>query len=344
MVTPEPLREPASSPCQAPPGYCGEDSEGPCEANRAALAGLLRGIVQEPQAEDRCLVLADWLEEHDDPRRAELLRLHRNLLATCCGPEEHPLRDGWHARVVELLAAGVKPCVPQRTVVLAPGVEMTFSFIPPGSFLMGSPEGEEGRSHTETLHRVTLTQGFYLSVYPATQVQWGAVMDDSLSRCEGDDCPAEGVSRNDCKDFCARLGPSFRLPTEAEWEWACRAGTTTRFYTGDGLEDLQRAGWCGSTSNLGRGRGAKSVGQLDPNAWGLYDMHGNVFEWCSDRWAAYSPEDVQDPKGCKAGRWYLLRGGAWNDEPRKCRSAFRTISEPSDCFLGFGCRVVLCQG
>src|SRR5256714_9023631 len=104
---------------------------------------LLRATVADPQAEDRWLVLADWLEENDDPRRAELLRLHRRLLATCCEPDQHPERAAWQARVVELLGQGVQPCVPQRTVVLAEGVEMTFSFIPPGDFLMGSPQSEE---------------------------------------------------------------------------------------------------------------------------------------------------------------------------------------------------------
>src|SRR5881397_2332309 len=103
------------------------------------LEDLLRAIVTDPQAEDRYLVLADWLEEHDDPRRAELLRLHRRLLATCCEPEKHPERAGWQERVVELIGQGVRPCVPQRTVDLGLGVQMTFSFIPPGSFLMGSP-------------------------------------------------------------------------------------------------------------------------------------------------------------------------------------------------------------
>src|SRR4051812_388745 len=121
------------------------------------LNALLRAIVADPQAEDRYLVLADWLEEHDDPRRAELLRLHRKLLATCCEPERHPERAGCQARIVDLIGQGVRPCVPQRTVVLGEGVGMTFNFIPPGSFLMGSPPQEEGREDTEVLHRVGLT-------------------------------------------------------------------------------------------------------------------------------------------------------------------------------------------
>src|SRR5437764_6720420 len=134
------------------------------------LEDLLRAIVADPQAEDRYLVLADWLEEHDDPRRAELLRLHRSLLATCCEPDRHPERAAWQARIVELLGLGVRPCVPQRTVTLDEGVEMTFSFIPPGTFLMGSPEDEQGRGFWEGVdearHPVTLGRGFWLGVRP----------------------------------------------------------------------------------------------------------------------------------------------------------------------------------
>src|SRR4051794_17771474 len=146
------------------------------------LDALLRWIVADPQAEDRYLVLADWLEEHDDPRRAELLRLHRRLLATCCEPDQHPERAELQGRIVELLAEGVKPCVSQRTVELGEGVKMTFSFIPPGTFIMGSPPQEEGRGDHEWLganevqHQVTLTRGFWLGTCPVTQAQWQAVM------------------------------------------------------------------------------------------------------------------------------------------------------------------------
>src|SRR3954470_15869701 len=124
----------------------------------STLQGFLQAIVENPADEAAYLVLADWLEEHDDPRRAELLRLHRRLLATCCEPERHPERAEWHARIVAMLAEGGRPCVPQRSVDLGGGVTMAFSFVPPGSFLMGSPESEEGRQHDEVLHRVTLTR------------------------------------------------------------------------------------------------------------------------------------------------------------------------------------------
>src|SRR4051794_5742925 len=139
------------------------------------LEGLLHAIVADPLAEPRYLVLADWLEENDDPGRAELLRLHRKLLATGCEPDLHPERAAWQARVVELIGQGVRPCVPQRTVVLGDGVEMTFSFIPPGTFLMGSPPQEEGWKDSEVLHRVTVTKAFWLGTHPVTKGQWRAV-------------------------------------------------------------------------------------------------------------------------------------------------------------------------
>src|SRR5262245_22001735 len=124
------------------------------------LNGLLGAVVEEPVAEALWSVVADWLGEHDEPRRAELLRLHRGLLATSSGPYEPAGRAALQASVVRLLAEGVRPCVPRRVVVLPGGVEMAFHFIPPGTFLMGTPEAEEGRSEDETLHRVTLTRGF----------------------------------------------------------------------------------------------------------------------------------------------------------------------------------------
>src|SRR5947209_2301476 len=188
------------------------------------LDALLHAIVSSPCDDTRWSVLADWVEEHDDPRRAELLRLHRRLLATCCEPERHPERAAWQARVVALLGEGVRPCVPQRTVVLPEDVEMGFGFIPPGSFLMGSPPEEEGRQDDEVLHRVTLTNGFWLGIFPVMQAQWRAVMGTNPSHFKGDDLPVEVVSWDDLVAFGERLGEEFRLPTEAEWEYACRAG------------------------------------------------------------------------------------------------------------------------
>jgi formylglycine-generating enzyme len=324
------------------------------------LDSLLQAIVDDPLAEDRWLVLADWLEEHDDPRRAELLRLHRRLLATCYAPEEHHEREAWQARVVELLAQGVRPCVPQRTVKLGEGVALTFSFVPPGTFLMGSPEDEEGRGADETLHRVTLTRGFWLGVCPVTQAQWAAVVGSYPSRFRGDGLPVEMVSWRNCQRFCQDLSRGFwmgrrrflcRLPTEAEWEWACRAGTTTPFFVGRTLGAHQaNNGLHGTPGNPARGvsysspRRPTPVGTFPPNAWGLYDLHGSVWEWCQDRFGPYPHGGVQDPTGPPDGPESVRRGGSRAYHPGACRSACRFRAQPGMRFDDTGCRVVLDPG
>lgn len=326
-----------------------------------SLDGLLQAIVSNPQAEDRWLILADFLEEHDDPRRAELLRLHRRLLATCCEPERYRERACWHSRVVELLVQGVRPCVPRKTVALGPGVEMAFRFIPPGSFLMGSPESEEGRKENETLRRVTLTQGFWLGSYLVTQVQWQVLMGSNPSHFKGDNHPVEQVLWDDAQTFCHRLGNlagvAGSLPTEAAWEYACRAGSTTAHFTGEGEMAVKQAGWCNFDGSWGTGKQfppgtlewsslgeTRPVGQFAPNAWGLYDMHGNVWEWCQD-WYEWHREggDRIDPEGPENGTERVLRGGCWWNNAPACRSASRTGCEPD--FLPastIGCRVCLC--
>jgi uncharacterized protein (TIGR02996 family) len=309
------------------------------------LDALLHAIVADPQNEDRWLVLADWLEEHDDVRRAELLRLHHKLLATCCEPERYPERAAWHAQVVELIAQGVRPCLPSRSVVLAKGVEMRFSFIPPGSFLMGSPEDEQDRDWDEDQHRVTLTKAFWLGTCPVTQMQWREVMGTNPSFFPGDNRPVDTVSWDDCESFCLSLakktGLQFALPTEAQWEYACRAGTTTAYYTGNGLQALKRAGWCSYDSVLGSAKETRPVCQLEPNAWGLFDTHGNVAEWCADYRGEYPQGDVQDPFNGNESSFRTLRGGWWYGYPSHCRSAYRLFFQPDIPDDVYGFRAVL---
>jgi uncharacterized protein (TIGR02996 family) len=311
-----------------------------------AFQGLLQAIVENPLDQTTYLGLADWLEEYDDPRRAELLRLHRRLLATCCEPDQQPQRAGWQARIVELLSR-VRPCMPQRSAMLAKGVEMTFNFIPPGTFLMGRPEGEDGYDEEVPQHLVTLSKGFFLGVYQVTQAQWQAVMGSNPSRFKGDNWPMENVSWEDCQDCCRKLaerdGKLYRLPTEAEWEYACRAGTTTEYSSGNGLEALRQVGWCNNDGNWGSAKKAKPVGQFQPNAWGLYDMHGNVWEWCLDGRRSYSSGAIVDPVGPqKKDDARVLRGGSRRDLPRWCRSAIRGRDAPAARIDDGGCRVVLC--
>jgi formylglycine-generating enzyme required for sulfatase activity len=234
----------------------------------------------------------------------------------------------------ELLRRGVRPVVPRLRVVLAAEAALEMALIPPGSFLMGSPDDEPGRMSDEgPRHRVTLSQGFWLGTYPVTQAQWRALMQSNPSRFPGPQRPVEQVSQADALAFCAELsrrtGCAFRLPTEAEWEYACRAGTSSAYHFG--AEAHPELLSCG-----GRwGEETFPVGRFPPNAFGLYDMHGNVWEWCGDRKRWYTSADRTDPHQDTAGV-PVARGGAWVSEPWLCRSASRW-GDPGrrHAFLGF---------
>jgi formylglycine-generating enzyme required for sulfatase activity len=240
---------------------------------------------------------------------------------------------------------------PRPGEVISNDLGMKFAWIPPGTFLMGSPPQEEERQYDETQHRVTLTKGFWLGVTLVSQTQWQTVMGNNPSQFKGDDRPVDSVSWDDCQDFCKRLGQKdgkrYRLPTEAEWEYACRAGTTTPFFFGDTISTDQ-ANYDG---NLTYGKGKKGVyreqttpvGSFPANAWGLHDMHGNLYEWCSDWYGPYQSGDIVDPQGIDPGEYRVLRGGCWSSYPPvRCRSAFRYGYWPAARIRDFGCRVVLC--
>ena len=204
---------------------------------------------------------------------------------------------------------------------------------------MGSPHDEEGRNDDEEPHTVTLTRPFLMQTTPVTEGQWARVMGETDSeggaQLEEDDQPVNQVTWNEAVDFCQRLskkdGKTYRLPTEAEWEYACRAGTTTRFYTGDDDADLNQAAWYSGNCEQ-----THPVGQKQPNAWGLYDMHGNVREWCSDFYGPYEGDTV-DPKGPTSGVPHVLRGGSWLYTPQDCRAAFRSrlVPEYRGSLIGF---------
>ena len=224
-----------------------------------------------------------------------------------------------------------------------------FVLIEAGTFTMGSPSDEMGRGpQDETRHDVTLSRDFYLATTPVTQVQWIAAMGSRPSYFSGcDDCPVEQVSWYEAVDYCNALSEAenlepayevngtsvswnrsaegYRLPTESEWEYSCRAVSVTAFYNGPitdpGCNDpnLEQVGWyCGNASSR-----THEVGQKSPNAWGLYDTSGNVNEWCWDRYAGYPAGPVTDPTGAAAGALRVLRGGSWLNNARHCRSAFR---------------------
>jgi len=224
-------------------------------------------------------------------------------------------------------------------------IGMKLAYIPPGEFTMGSPKTEAGRSADETQHKVTLTKGCSIGIHPVTQAQWKAVMGESASRFKGDDLPVDEVLWKDVVNFCKKLsekeGRRYRLPTSAEWEYACRAGTTTAYHTGESEAALGEAGWYGGNSDFK----THPVGQKKPNAWGLHDMHGNVWQWCHDDLVEYSSAAVTDPAGTADGSRHVMRGGDGRCSPRFCRSAKRFGSGPNfrdDVFRGF--RVVLSAG
>jgi len=244
-------------------------------------------------------------------------------------------------------------------------LDMTFNYIEPGTFMMGSPEDEPGRNATRESpqHQVTLTQGYHMQTTQVTQGQWEAVMGDNPSGFDecGDDCPVEGVSWYDAQDFITALNQQegttgYALPTEAQWEYAARAGSTTAFAngqiteTGSGYDPvLDSMGWYGYNSHADHsthlsGKGTHPVAQKAPNAWGLYDMHGNVWEWVADWSGTYPTSAVTDPTGPSTGTNRVFRGGGWSSSARFCRSAYRGIYYPCSRYDNIGFRLVLLPG
>ena len=228
-------------------------------------------------------------------------------------------------------------------------VEQRMRWIPPGQFMMGSPKDEAERYNDEVQHPVTLTHGFWLFDTPVTQALWQAVMGNNPSHFMGPERPVERVKWNGCREFIEKInreipGLKLRLPTEAQWEYACRAGTTTPFYTGENLTTDQ-ANYDGNNSykNYPKGKYRSEttpVGSFAPNGWGLYDMLGNVWEWCADWWQEdLGSEAVVDPTGPKKGDHRVYRGGSWRDGAQIVRATVRSLATPGNrsSRLGFRC-------
>jgi len=218
----------------------------------------------------------------------------------------------------------------------ADSIGMEFKLIPAGTFIMG--EGDQA-------HEVTLTKPFKMGIHEVTQAQYEQVMGVNPSEFKGANNPVENVSWDDAVVFCRRLselpaekaaGNVFRLPTEAEWEYACRAGTTTKYSFGDDESDFGEYAWYGDKY----GDKHYPVGSKQPNAWGLYDMHGNVWEWCQDLYGDYPSGTVTDPTGAASGSYRVNRGGSWFNA-EGCRSAYRGRDPPYFRFCRIGFRVYL---
>jgi formylglycine-generating enzyme required for sulfatase activity len=226
-------------------------------------------------------------------------------------------------------------------------LSMDMLWVKPGSFEMGSPLSEKDRQDRETPHSVTLTEGYWLGKYEVTQSQWEKVMGSNPSWYKGADRPVETVSWTEVTSFCAKLtalerkagrlpaGMTYQLPTEAQWEYACRAGTKTAFSFGDELT-AKDANYVHGGFGTGLQR-TSNVGEYPANAWGFHDMHGNVFEWCADWYGDYPAGAARDPFGPADGSYRVGRGGSWNFAADDARSAYRFGNEPaiSSDYLGF---------
>jgi formylglycine-generating enzyme required for sulfatase activity len=246
-------------------------------------------------------------------------------------------------------SVSVKPAAsilhaPSRSVDLGGGVQLEFVLIPAGSFIMGSDENT-GDGDESPQHKVIFTRPFYLGKYEVTQEQWEKIMAHNPSHFKGAKLPVETVSWNDCQRFLAKLHEKtklpFALPTEAQWEYACRAGTTTTWSFGGNDAAIRDYAW-----QTGNSQGTPHpVGEKKPNPWNLYDMHGNVGEWCADWYVkhAYPGEDVKDPRGPAAplNGSRVVRGGAWGDPSDYLRCAYRNCNGPNDATYGIGLRCVL---
>jgi len=224
--------------------------------------------------------------------------------------------------------------------IFGPNANKDFVYIEPGSFLMGSPPAEPKRNPDEAMHRVTLTKGFWISKYEVTQKQWFEVMGTKPSHFTGDDLPVEQVSWMDVQMYIQKLNQEssvrYRLPTEAEWEYAARAGSLSAYSFGAKEMFLPDYAWFADNS-VGS---THPVGTKQPNAWGLFDMSGNVWEWCQDWGATYPHGDVVDPQGPTNGVDRIGRGGSWSVPAQMCRAADRSASKPGNQGSDLGFRLV----
>lgn len=306
---------------------------------------LLEGIVDDPHT---MLVLADYLEETDgsETDRIELLRLVHWLTRDVNQPD----REVKESRLRELIVQGVKPIRYRIFKFLEYAVLLPLVYIPPGKFLMGSDTVRLTRERLQDpkematglwfpdekpQHLEVVDKGFYMGAYPITQLQWRTVMGSNPSVHVDDVYPVNRVNWHDCNLFCKKLtkkfGNKFRLPTEIEWEYACRAGTTTDFYVDN--DSCDRVAWY--LDNVERPIDVKPVTLLLPNAFGLFDMHGNVWEWCSNQFYYY------DNSYAAYMRDHVCRGGSVGSTANVCRSAYRARYRPDLVWYNVGMRVVM---
>ncbi|MFA4985643.1 MAG: formylglycine-generating enzyme family protein [Candidatus Brocadiia bacterium] len=264
------------------------------------------------------------------------------------------------AAVGAWLAFSLTPSPPRVEKIAYKDAPIPLVAVYPGAFMMGTDNSEDVKHNNifgqktyndeAPIHRVDISYAFFIGATEVTQAQYRAVMNANPSYFKGDDLPVDTVSWNDAFLFCANLtererakgslppGMEYRLPTEAEWEYCCRAGSTMEFSSAGDFEQLLKYMWCDGNSEGCTHR----VGSRKPNAWGLYDMHGNVWEWCGDWYSAeYRAEWELDPVGSQNGSSRVLRGGAWSGYMVFCRSANRYSDFPFAKDCTYGLRVVV---
>jgi formylglycine-generating enzyme required for sulfatase activity len=266
------------------------------------------------------------------------------MIITCAAARPasaYPLWDGKESQTAYARRAGIAQ--DEIALDLGGGVTMKCALIPAGKFTMGSPADEPNRVANEgPQHEVTISRPFCMGVFDVTQEQFQAVMGENPSRFQGPARPVDGVSWEQATEFCKRVsqktGQAVKLPTEAQWEYACRAGSRTRYFFGDDEKQLPDYANYARTFEAG----TLPVGSKKANAWGLFDMHGNVWEWCSDWFANSYPAAPQvDPAGPASGERRVLRGGGWECSYRYCRSAIRYWGAPTRESIIVGFRVIV---
>lgn len=255
---------------------------------------------------------------------------------------------------VSLVSGEEKPPAGGKLREVTNSIGVKLVLIPAGEFQMGSPESDKDAEENEKpRHRVKISKPFYLGKYEVTQGEWKAVMKTEPWKGkkhvkEGDDYPATYIGWKETVEFCQKLsqkeGKTYRLPTEAEWEYACRGGKPTQYHFGHDESDLGKFAWYGGILGNGNAKDeqyAHRVGQKKSNPFGLYDMNGNVWEWCSDWYNAkyYANSPTDNPQGLGEGSLRVFRGGSWDNRPGNCRSAFRDGDVPSYRSLSLGFRL-----
>ena len=222
------------------------------------------------------------------------------------------------------------------------GIKYIMVWVEGGTFRMGatSEQGSDADSYEKPVHSVTLS-GYYIGKTEVTQALWEAVMGSNPSYWKGDNLPVESVSWDDCQEFIRKLnaltGQNFRLPTEAEWEFACRGGNNSRGYKYSGSNYIDNVAWYWDNS----GKKIHPVATKSPNELGIYDMSGNVWEWCADWFGNYSSSAQTNPKGPYDGSYRVYRGGGWGDYARLCRSSGRYCFSPGSRYCDLGLRLSL---